>query len=382
MAATGSGRSSATGAASTPTTSMPRSTTSIELGLADPDRARRRSACPTAGSWSTGWSARRTGSTRPSPRTASPTRSRHWANSDTGPEYDRASLLGDPFSADGVDKLWRQSPLRHVAERPNAAADAPGRGRPALPAARQRAVVHRAAACSAGRSSTSSTRTSRTSTGDRPAGPPDRPDDADARLVRPLPARAEPRAPFGGVSARLSSGGRRTAGGSRRDGRPAPPAAATRAATDRRAPANRATRGTRRRTRRRPRSCRSPSSPPSRRRTGAGPGRPGRAPSRPGATLDDGDGRRVEQAEAIAAEEGLGLAGGREEQVRAAMSTMRSRRAAATREQRPDRREIEADERARGPGELDRPEPGVAQRSADQRVHRRWTRSTRRTSPA
>ncbi|MEO5884957.1 MAG: alpha/beta fold hydrolase [Candidatus Limnocylindrales bacterium] len=37
-----------------------------------------------------------------------------WANSDSGPEYDRASLLGDPFSPEGVDKLWRQSPLRHV----------------------------------------------------------------------------------------------------------------------------------------------------------------------------------------------------------------------------------------------------------------------------
>jgi len=37
-----------------------------------------------------------------------------WANSDSGPEYDRASLLGDPFSPDGIERLWRQSPLRHV----------------------------------------------------------------------------------------------------------------------------------------------------------------------------------------------------------------------------------------------------------------------------
>jgi dipeptidyl aminopeptidase/acylaminoacyl peptidase len=37
-----------------------------------------------------------------------------WANSDSGPEYDRASLMGDPFSAEGIDRLWRQSPLRHV----------------------------------------------------------------------------------------------------------------------------------------------------------------------------------------------------------------------------------------------------------------------------
>jgi dipeptidyl aminopeptidase/acylaminoacyl peptidase len=38
-----------------------------------------------------------------------------WANSDGGPEYDRASLLGDPFTQEGIDKLWRQSPLRNVA---------------------------------------------------------------------------------------------------------------------------------------------------------------------------------------------------------------------------------------------------------------------------
>ena len=38
-----------------------------------------------------------------------------WANSDSGPEYDRASLLGDPFTPEGIEKLWRQSPLRNVA---------------------------------------------------------------------------------------------------------------------------------------------------------------------------------------------------------------------------------------------------------------------------
>ncbi len=38
-----------------------------------------------------------------------------WANSDGGPEYSRAALLGDTLSPEGVDKLWRQSPLRHVA---------------------------------------------------------------------------------------------------------------------------------------------------------------------------------------------------------------------------------------------------------------------------
>ena len=38
-----------------------------------------------------------------------------WANSDTGLST-AGALLGDPLSADGVAKLWRQSPLRHVAD--------------------------------------------------------------------------------------------------------------------------------------------------------------------------------------------------------------------------------------------------------------------------
>jgi dipeptidyl aminopeptidase/acylaminoacyl peptidase len=37
-----------------------------------------------------------------------------WANSDSGPEYVRASLMGDPFTHEGIEKLWRQSPLRNV----------------------------------------------------------------------------------------------------------------------------------------------------------------------------------------------------------------------------------------------------------------------------
>jgi len=39
-----------------------------------------------------------------------------WANSDGGVEYDRATLLGDPFTKEGIDKLWRQSPLRNVSD--------------------------------------------------------------------------------------------------------------------------------------------------------------------------------------------------------------------------------------------------------------------------
>jgi dipeptidyl aminopeptidase/acylaminoacyl peptidase len=38
-----------------------------------------------------------------------------WASSDTGPEYCRSARMGDPTTPEGVDLLWRQSPLRHVA---------------------------------------------------------------------------------------------------------------------------------------------------------------------------------------------------------------------------------------------------------------------------
>jgi dipeptidyl aminopeptidase/acylaminoacyl peptidase len=38
-----------------------------------------------------------------------------WAHSDTGPEYCRASHMGDPTTPEGAEKLWRQSPLRNVA---------------------------------------------------------------------------------------------------------------------------------------------------------------------------------------------------------------------------------------------------------------------------
>ncbi len=39
-----------------------------------------------------------------------------WAHSDTGQEYCRAARMGDPTTADGVEHLWRQSPLRNVAD--------------------------------------------------------------------------------------------------------------------------------------------------------------------------------------------------------------------------------------------------------------------------
>jgi len=38
-----------------------------------------------------------------------------WANSDTGPAYDRRARMGAPLDPEGVARLWRQSPLAHVA---------------------------------------------------------------------------------------------------------------------------------------------------------------------------------------------------------------------------------------------------------------------------
>ena len=38
-----------------------------------------------------------------------------WALSDTGPDYNRRSRLGDPLTLEGADELWRRSPLRQVA---------------------------------------------------------------------------------------------------------------------------------------------------------------------------------------------------------------------------------------------------------------------------
>ncbi len=38
-----------------------------------------------------------------------------WANCDSGVEFDRSSLMGDPLTEEGMLKLWRQSPLRLVA---------------------------------------------------------------------------------------------------------------------------------------------------------------------------------------------------------------------------------------------------------------------------
>jgi dipeptidyl aminopeptidase/acylaminoacyl peptidase len=37
-----------------------------------------------------------------------------WSEGDAGAEFNRMALMGEPLTPEGVDKLWRQSPLRHV----------------------------------------------------------------------------------------------------------------------------------------------------------------------------------------------------------------------------------------------------------------------------
>ena len=113
MAATGSGRSSATGAASTRPTSTPRSTTSSRSGSPIPDRLGVLGL--SYGGFMVHWLIGTSGRFRAAVSENGVTNQiSTWANSDSGPEYDRAALLGDPFTPEGIDRLWRQSPLRNV----------------------------------------------------------------------------------------------------------------------------------------------------------------------------------------------------------------------------------------------------------------------------
>ena len=87
-----------------------------------------------------------------------------WANSDSGPEFNRAALLGDPLSPEGHRQALAAVTAAQRRERPDAAPDAPRR-RP-ITAAPPRTTSSSSSRCviSAGRSSTCSTRTSTTST--------------------------------------------------------------------------------------------------------------------------------------------------------------------------------------------------------------------------
>lgn len=87
----------------------------ISLGLADPDRLGVLGL--SYGGFMVNWLVGTTGRFRAAVSENGVTNQiSGWANSDSGPEYDRASLMGDPFTPDGIDRLWRQSPLRHVAD--------------------------------------------------------------------------------------------------------------------------------------------------------------------------------------------------------------------------------------------------------------------------
>ena len=87
----------------------------VELGLADPDRLGVMGL--SYGGFMTQWLVGTTDRFKAAVSENGVTNQiASWANSDAGPEYDRASLLGDPLSQDGIDKLWRQSPLRNVAD--------------------------------------------------------------------------------------------------------------------------------------------------------------------------------------------------------------------------------------------------------------------------
>ena len=112
------GRSSApcaaTGAGSTPTTATPCSTTPSPPG----SPTRRASACSasrTAASSPTGWSGHPTGSRPRCRRTASSTTSPPGPAPTAGRPTRASAGIGEATTAEGVEALWRQSPLRHVA---------------------------------------------------------------------------------------------------------------------------------------------------------------------------------------------------------------------------------------------------------------------------
>ena len=87
----------------------------IELGLADPDRLGALGL--SYGGFMVNWLMGTTNRFRAGVSVAGVTNQiSAWANSDSGVEYNRSSLLGAPLDPDGVAKLWRQSPLSNVAK--------------------------------------------------------------------------------------------------------------------------------------------------------------------------------------------------------------------------------------------------------------------------
>jgi acetyl esterase/lipase len=113
-AATGSGRSSATGVASMQPMSTPRSTTSSgsasSMRPARRDGPQLRRVHGRTGSWG-----RPTGSRRPLSENGVTNQVSSWANSDGVPSTTGRPARRSPPEV-GVEKLWRQSPLRNVAD--------------------------------------------------------------------------------------------------------------------------------------------------------------------------------------------------------------------------------------------------------------------------
>jgi dipeptidyl aminopeptidase/acylaminoacyl peptidase len=86
----------------------------VELGLADPDRLGALGL--SYGGFMVNWLVGTTDRFRAAVSENGVTNQvGAWAHSDSGPEYCRTARMGDAVTPEGVDLLWRQSPLRNVA---------------------------------------------------------------------------------------------------------------------------------------------------------------------------------------------------------------------------------------------------------------------------
>ena len=143
-----------------------------------------------------------------------------WANSDSGPDYARMALMGDPLSEAGMLKLWRQSPLAHVADIHTPLLILQAEADERCPKADNEQLFVALRALGRTVEYVLYPEEYARLPGDRPGGPPDRSDDPDARLVRPPPRASGPAGRL-----RLSPGQARawarTAAGRQPGGRPA-----------------------------------------------------------------------------------------------------------------------------------------------------------------
>ena len=136
-----------------------------------------------------------------------------WAHSDSGPEYCRAARMGDPTTPEGVEQLWRQSPLRNVAGVRTPLLLLQSEADRRCPAADNEQLFVALRWLGREVEYVALPRGVPRDPGDGPHRPPHRPDDPDARLVRPLHALVAaatasgcPRAAFRGDDPRHESG--------------------------------------------------------------------------------------------------------------------------------------------------------------------------------